>query len=69
MKSTEPLPATTFAELGLKPEVLKALSDVGYENPTPIQAETIPALLAGADLLGQAQTGCSISSSATRRCW
>ena len=47
----------TFAELGLKPEVLKALSDVGYENPTPIQAETIPALLAGADLLGQAQTG------------
>jgi ATP-dependent RNA helicase DeaD len=46
-----------FADLGLAPEVLAALADVGYESPSPIQAETIPVMLAGHDLLGQAQTG------------
>ncbi|MFN2348321.1 MAG: DEAD/DEAH box helicase [Thioalkalivibrio sp.] len=46
-----------FDALGLTPAVLKALSDTGYEVPTPIQAEGIPPLLAGRDLLGQAQTG------------
>jgi ATP-dependent RNA helicase DeaD len=46
-----------FLELGLNEAVLKALRDVGYEAPTPIQAATIPALLAGSDVLGQAQTG------------
>jgi len=46
-----------FADLGLAPPVLAALADVGYESPSPIQAETIPVMLAGQDLLGQAQTG------------
>ena len=46
-----------FAELGLREAVLQALRDVGYEAATPIQAATIPALLAGSDVLGQAQTG------------
>jgi ATP-dependent RNA helicase DeaD len=48
---------TTFAELGLTPALLAAVTDVGYEAPTPIQARTIPALLAGRDVIGQAQTG------------
>jgi ATP-dependent RNA helicase DeaD len=46
-----------FRDLGLPAPLLKALSDVGYESPSPIQAATIPALLAGRDLVGQAQTG------------
>ncbi|MGH8140127.1 MAG: DEAD/DEAH box helicase [Steroidobacteraceae bacterium] len=46
-----------FAALGLPGPLLQALADVGYEAPTPIQAATIPILLAGTDLLGQAQTG------------
>lgn len=47
----------TFSELGLLPEVLQAVADQGYEQPSPIQAASIPPLLAGKDLLGQAQTG------------
>jgi ATP-dependent RNA helicase DeaD len=47
----------SFRELDLTEPVLKALSDVGYESPSPIQAATIPVLLSGADMLGQAQTG------------
>jgi ATP-dependent RNA helicase DeaD len=47
----------TFDALGLHPEVVRALREVGYETPTPIQAATIPVLLGGSDLLGQAQTG------------
>jgi len=46
-----------FTSLGLSNEVLKAVEDVGYESPTPIQAACIPPLLKGEDLLGQAQTG------------
>ena len=49
--------AVGFAALGLHPELLRALSDVGYESPSPIQAATIPPLLEGRDVLGQAQTG------------
>ena len=47
----------TFADLGLSEPILKALSHVGYESPSPIQAESIPVVLSGKDLLGQAQTG------------
>ncbi|MBW7931181.1 MAG: DEAD/DEAH box helicase [Gammaproteobacteria bacterium] len=47
----------SFAELGLAPLLLKALAEVGYEAPSPIQAAAIPLLLAGGDVLGQAQTG------------
>lgn len=46
-----------FTELELSKPVLRALDDVGYETPTPIQAQTIPHILAGKDVLGQAQTG------------
>ncbi len=46
-----------FADLNLSPPVLKALDEVGYESPSPIQAQTIPFLLQGRDVLGQAQTG------------
>jgi ATP-dependent RNA helicase DeaD len=48
---------TSFADLALRPELLKALTTLGYEEPTPIQREAIPPLLAGQDLLGQAATG------------
>ncbi|WP_292037963.1 DEAD/DEAH box helicase [Massilia sp. UBA6681] len=53
--SDTPLP--NFADLDLSAPVLKALKDVGYETPSPIQAATIPLLLANRDVLGQAQTG------------
>ncbi|AWV07467.1 DEAD/DEAH box helicase [Marilutibacter maris] len=46
-----------FGDLSLPEPLLKALSEVGYESPSPIQAATIPPLLEGRDLLGQAQTG------------
>ena len=48
---------TTFTELNLSEPLLKALAAEGYEAPTPIQAQSIPSLLAGKDLLGIAQTG------------
>ncbi|MEU1686711.1 DEAD/DEAH box helicase [Micromonospora sp. NPDC005707] len=49
--------AAAFADLGLRTELLNALAVLGYEEPTPIQREAIPPLLAGQDLLGQAATG------------
>ncbi len=49
--------AMSFRDLALSEPVLRALTDVGYESPSPIQAATIPVLLSGADMLGQAQTG------------
>ncbi|HEY7907931.1 MAG TPA: DEAD/DEAH box helicase [Thermomicrobiales bacterium] len=55
--STEAAPLPTFADLGLSPETLKAVSDAGYEEPTPIQARTIPLMLEGKDVIAQAQTG------------
>jgi ATP-dependent RNA helicase DeaD len=48
---------TTFSELGLSGPLLQALEDVGYEEPSPIQAQAIPPLLQGLDVIGQAQTG------------
>ena len=54
--STEPA-TLSFTDLGLSEGLLKALSDVGYETPSPIQAATIPPLMEGRDVLGQAQTG------------
>jgi ATP-dependent RNA helicase RhlE len=46
-----------FAELGLAPELLRAIADEGYTQPTPIQAQAIPLVIAGRDLLAAAQTG------------
>src|SRR5919198_5883488 len=47
----------SFAELGLSPEILKAVADAGYDTPTPIQQQAIPVVLMGRDVLGCAQTG------------
>src|SRR6059058_4987270 len=52
-----PAPTLKFTDLGLPEPLLRALADVGYESPSPIQAATIPPLLQGRDVLGQAQTG------------
>ena len=46
-----------FAALGIHPSVLAAITAVGYEEPSPIQAQAIPVILAGHDMIGQAQTG------------
>ena len=54
---TIPSVDTGFADLGLRPELLKALAGLGYEEPTPIQREAIPHMINGKDLLGQAATG------------
>ncbi|WP_067893315.1 DEAD/DEAH box helicase [Nocardia vaccinii] len=47
----------SFADLGIDDRILSAIADVGYESPSPIQAATIPPLIAGADVVGLAQTG------------
>ncbi|HEV7632231.1 MAG TPA: DEAD/DEAH box helicase [Steroidobacteraceae bacterium] len=57
MKSTAAAQSVAFADLGLSEVVVRAVTAIGYESASPIQAATIPALLAGADILGQAQTG------------
>jgi ATP-dependent RNA helicase DeaD len=48
---------TSFADLGLSDSTLQALQDVGYEQPSPIQEQSIPLMLNGQDMIGQAQTG------------
>ncbi|MDR2092446.1 MAG: DEAD/DEAH box helicase [Azoarcus sp.] len=55
--SSPPDTSSSFAQLGLPAELLATLAEVGYETPSPIQAACIPHLLAGRDLLGEAQTG------------
>ncbi len=55
--SAETTPDIKFTDLGLPETLLQALRTVGYESPSPIQAATIPPLLAGRDMIGQAQTG------------
>ena len=54
-----------FADLGLSPEVLRAVEEVGYVEPTPIQAQAIPYVLMGRDVLGSAQTGTGKTASFT----
>ncbi len=59
MSASESAPesAVKFSDLGLNEQLLKSLAKIGYETPSPIQAATIPHLLAGKDVLGMAQTG------------
>jgi ATP-dependent RNA helicase DeaD len=57
MSASPVSPITLFSDLNLGEPLLKALNDVGYESPSPIQAATIPLLLDNHDVLGQAQTG------------
>ncbi len=59
---------TTFADLGLKAPILEALTDLGYEKPSPIRAECIPHLLGGRDVLGMAQTGSKKPQRSLYRC-
>ncbi|MGI8494795.1 MAG: DEAD/DEAH box helicase, partial [Pyrinomonadaceae bacterium] len=54
---TEEINEITFAEFGLSDELTRAISELGYEMPSPIQQKTIPLLLEGKDIIGQAQTG------------
>lgn len=54
---TDAAPAIRFQDFGLAPEILRALNDQGYVHPTPIQAEAIPVVLQGKDVMGAAQTG------------
>ncbi len=53
----EPAADLTFAELGLAPELLRAVTEMGYSKPTPIQAKAIPLVISGKDIMGGAQTG------------
>ena len=55
--ASTPPAAIRFADFGLAPEILRALTDQGYVHPTPIQAEAIPIVLQGRDVMGAAQTG------------
>ena len=55
----------TFDDIGLSPEILRAISDAGYETPTPIQEQAIPSVLMGRDVLGCAQTGTGKTASFT----
>jgi ATP-dependent RNA helicase RhlE len=60
MQSDSPVtvdPAVCFADFGLAPEILRALTDQGYVHPTPIQEQAIPIVLQGRDVMGAAQTG------------
>ena len=52
-----PVAVPRFEDFGLAPEILRALSEQGYVHPTPIQAEAIPVVLQGKDVMGAAQTG------------
>ncbi|HAQ33171.1 MAG TPA: DNA helicase, partial [Rhodospirillaceae bacterium] len=47
----------SFTELGLGPDILRAINEAGYSEPTPIQTQAIPVALMGRDILGCAQTG------------
>lgn len=46
-----------FDTLGLDPKILRAITEMGFEEPSPIQAKAIPEVMAGHDVIGQAQTG------------
>ncbi|MGH7666302.1 MAG: DEAD/DEAH box helicase [Candidatus Dormibacteria bacterium] len=53
----DPAPTVSFSELGLSAAMLRTLSSIGYDDPTPIQALTLPVAISGRDVIGQARTG------------
>jgi len=55
--ATPRVEATSFDQFALHPDILRAISDQGYTQPTPIQAQAIPVVLDGRDIMGAAQTG------------
>src|SRR3954471_18205036 len=55
--TSRPAVASGFGDLGLSDSLLATITGLGYEEPTPVQSETIPLMLAGRDLLAQAATG------------
>ena len=57
VEAHEPVAAIRFQDFGLSPDILRALTDQGYVHPTPIQAEAIPVVMQGRDVMGAAQTG------------
>jgi ATP-dependent RNA helicase RhlE len=57
MPPAPPVPGPTFDTLGLHPDILKGIKDMGFIRPTPIQAQAIPVILSGRDVIGLAQTG------------
>src|SRR3954463_11876319 len=65
IETVDAAPANGFAELGLSPEILKAVADAGYTIPTPIQAQGIPHVLKRRDMIGIAQTGTGKTASFT----
>jgi superfamily II DNA/RNA helicase len=65
LETGAPEEVTTFFDLGLGNEILRALTEVGYERPTPIQAQAIPIVFTGRDILGSAQTGTGKTASFT----
>lgn len=50
-----------FDELELQSSLLRAVTEMGFEEMTPIQAQAIPVVLSGQDIIGQAQTGCNLT--------
>ena len=56
-ESSVPEETSSFAQLGLGKKLLRAISDMGFDAPSPIQEQAIPIQLSGRDLIGQAQTG------------
>ncbi|MGO9997067.1 MAG: DEAD/DEAH box helicase [Acetobacteraceae bacterium] len=63
--SSEEAPRPVFADLGLSESVLRAIAEMGYRHPTPIQEQAIPVVLMGRDVLGAAQTGTGKTASFT----
>ena len=57
-----------FDELELNPKILRGIKDMGFEEATPIQAQGIPAVLSGRDVIGQAQTGTGKTAALVFRC-
>ena len=58
-----------FEDLDLNPQILRAIKEMGFEEATPIQAQSIPAVMSGRDVIGQAQTGTGKRHPSVFRCF